>query len=169
VHRNGLLKLDPGRVQVRRPDRNRGTGVLLISGTLEALGTAESKVAFTSFWDDEIGGDTDGTAALPAPGDWQGIVATDEAHVNLDHVSIRYGGKAGANLRMVDVNLSLKNSEIWRSAAKGLAVTFTGGGQPLLVRDNAFVGNRGYAASLSSAAPALVGLDLSGNNGSATV
>jgi len=167
VYENGRLKLEPGtELKFVAPELDRGTGTLIISGTLEALGTADAPVAFTSFWDDQIGGDTDGTAEPPLPGDWLGIIAGGGAHVVLDHALLRYGGPAGANLWAVDAQLAMTNSEISDSATKGLAVGFTQVSLPLLVHDNEFLGNEEYAVSLVSVVPSLDGSSFASNGGS---
>jgi len=70
---------------------------LLVRGTLIAQGgeTASTKIVFTSFKDDQYGGDTnnDGDASAPAPGDWKRIVfASSSADSVLNNVLFRYGG-----------------------------------------------------------------------------
>ena len=68
---------------------------LFLDGTLNASGTADSPVVFTSFKDDAYGGDTngDGTATTPAPGDWAAIILRGGS-LTLDHTIVQYGGGA---------------------------------------------------------------------------
>ncbi len=51
------------------------TGSWDVRGTLNAIGTASSRIAFTSWYDDSIGGDTnhDGSSTSPAPNQWGGV------------------------------------------------------------------------------------------------
>jgi len=70
---------------------------LLVKGTLIAEGEqdASTKIVFTSFKDDEYGGDAnnDGNATQPAPGDWKRIVfASSSTGSVLENVLLRYGG-----------------------------------------------------------------------------
>jgi pimeloyl-ACP methyl ester carboxylesterase len=71
-------------------------GGLACQGSLQALGTLESPVIFTSLRDDTAGGDTngDGAASFPSPADWEGLhlLGTADAFVALDHCEMRYGG-----------------------------------------------------------------------------
>ncbi len=68
---------------------------IVVRGTLDLQGTANEKVVFTSYRDDEYGGDTngDGSGSLPAAGDWSQI-SYDNNNVLHDAV-LRYGGSGG--------------------------------------------------------------------------
>src|SRR5690606_31779938 len=69
-----------------------------LAGTLLANGTALEPVVITGLKDDSFAGDTngDGTASLPLPGNWYGIlVDASGAATVLDHAEIRYAGSFG--------------------------------------------------------------------------
>jgi len=67
---------------------------LTIKGTLRAVGKTDSLIAFTSFKDDSLGGDSnsDGGDSLPAPRDWAGLSILDSSSSNsvFDFCIIRY-------------------------------------------------------------------------------
>ena len=74
-------------------DYGRGSGIV-VSGTLNALGTEESPIVFTSLHDDSYGGDTNnnGASTLPAPGQWTMNLIGAGGVANLDHTLMRYAG-----------------------------------------------------------------------------
>ncbi len=66
---------------------------LFIDGVLNASGTQNKPIYFTSYYDDSVGGDTngDGSDSFPYVGDWSNIVVNSTAAPSvLDHVFIRY-------------------------------------------------------------------------------
>jgi hypothetical protein len=67
-----------------------------VGGTLNVNGISASKVTFTSVKDDTAGGDTnlDGTAAAPAPADWDEIAVTSGGRATFNWADVRYGGSA---------------------------------------------------------------------------
>lgn len=68
---------------------------LLVEGKLIAQGTANDPIYFTSYFDDAVGGDTDGTAQAPLVGDW-GSIWFDEDSDDTSEITrtvIRYSGK----------------------------------------------------------------------------
>ncbi len=168
VGEDANLELEPGvAVKFVAPTLERGTGTLNIAGTLQAEGTAEAPIAFTSFWDDTVGGDTDGTMEPAAHGDWIGLHVQGLGEATLDHTLIRYGGPSpqGYNLWATGAALHLTNSELAFGGSKGLAVVMSETTDSVVVRDNTFVGNLGQAATLRTDDPVPVSFDFANNGG----
>jgi type IX secretion system substrate protein len=74
---------------------------LEINGTLQAQGQQGREIVFTSYYDDEYGGDTDNSGVTSgSPKDWGGIRLTRQSKGNeniMRAVDIRYGGGSSFN------------------------------------------------------------------------
>jgi hypothetical protein len=124
---NPVLTISPG-VQVRF-ERNVGLWVGAFQGpyyaqpgALDARGTADSTIVFTS------------NAASPARGDWGGIYFSDwtmDAATRLDHCVVEYGGRPGGGGLQVETSAPpITNTTVRYSAADGVRVS--GGAGPLM-------------------------------------
>ncbi|MBI4137701.1 MAG: right-handed parallel beta-helix repeat-containing protein, partial [Candidatus Sungbacteria bacterium] len=122
VAADSVLTIAPGVVI-----KLQGVGAMTIRGTLNARGTASQKIVFTSLYDDEYGGDTDGSTASPRAGDWHSIFFSDgSATSTLDNVVIRYGGPTvtvfpprGA-LRIENAHAQITNATIEKNYLMGV-------------------------------------------------
>jgi len=100
----GDVSIDPGtrlRIEPGVIIKGQANVRLLVKGVLDAQGTLDRPIVFTSFKDDTYGGDTngDGNASSPAPNDWGWIEYTDSSAdaVNvLSYVVVKYGGRSRA-------------------------------------------------------------------------
>lgn len=64
-----------------------------VSGILNAYGTSGSRIAFTSYKDDSLGGDTNGDGASSAsPGDWYYMIVNSNGEIHLDYCDLLYAG-----------------------------------------------------------------------------
>src|SRR6185312_6156601 len=148
---------------------------ILVDGSLVARGTVAQPVVFTSIQDDSVGGDTngDGTASLPAPGDWGQIWLRSGSTGNVfDHCVVSYAGRTNvnnviANLRVDTREITLTDSTFRRSRQQGVyapSVTFD-------VRNSVFDGNLGvglfFDALTGNVASTLDGNTFLGNSGHA--
>jgi len=133
------LTIEPG-VVVKFAASDPYKRILINQGYLEAIGTPDKPIIFTSYQDDAAGGDTngDGTASSPQPGDWWYL--TFQGNNSLTHLSnviIRYGGYTyhnvvdvyqsqaeitntiitdnGAAIDVIGGNLTLTNSSIYNN------------------------------------------------------
>ena len=97
---NGLLTVNAGSILTLTAGEiiKMNLGVIKVNGSLIADGQAKNPIVFTSFKDDETGGDlnNDGIVSLPAPGDWYMVSvngnAANDGIAQLDHCVFRYGG-----------------------------------------------------------------------------
>lgn len=105
----------------------RGTGTMIVHGNLVAQGTPSEPIVMTSFWDDTVGGDTDGSTETAQPGDWRGITMRDGALVDLNYVDVLYGGaNSGANIdtgsgQADTATVVMRNSAVRFSGGNGVS------------------------------------------------
>jgi hypothetical protein len=64
---------------------------LYVNGTLDLQGTEAEPVYMTSYHDDSVGGDSDGSATTPAAGDWYYVQYTNGEN-SVEHAVFRYAG-----------------------------------------------------------------------------
>lgn len=130
------LTMEPGTV-VKFFDKQ---SKLEVNGRLLAQGTADAPIVFTSYRDDEFGGDSnfDGAGTVPAPGDWLGVYFSSQSHDSyLENVNVRYGGAVlgtqpltwGNAIWADNTSLTIKNSLIENN--RNRAVKLSGGSSVL--------------------------------------
>lgn len=106
------------------------TSDLIVDGTIKAIGTAAEPIVFTSFRDDEYGGDTngDGAGSAPLAGEWRHIAITGASRDSeFAYVRVRYGGRwftgqqiGHALLKVENASLTISNSTFERSFQSGI-------------------------------------------------
>lgn len=103
-----ILNIEPG--AIIKSKRIDSTEKFYIFGGLNAIGTADQPITFTSFYDDLAGTNgtceahqmcdtnNDGSATTPAKGNWHGLYFDSESASapisNLDYVNVKYGNRA---------------------------------------------------------------------------
>ena len=160
VQTGAKLVIEPGVVIKFKPFYFSGIvnipTALMIDGELEANGTAENPIIFTSERDDRFGGDTDGDngANPPAPDSWGAVRlgAGGSAAAVIDNARFYYGGKTGSN----DANLGgalfwqgsrefvVKNSIFQNNLAGIYAVDTLGVKKHLRVENSEFSDNTAW-------------------------
>ena len=102
------LTIEPGTV-IKFSGRSSG---LNVKGVIDAQGTLEKPIVFTSWLDDQVGGNTNGSPDLPAVADWQGIIFSGNSSVGtFDHATIRYAASA-INGVQKGASVTLENSQL---------------------------------------------------------
>jgi len=164
VGAGSTLTLVPGTV-IKFANSSSSYGILLVEGQLQAVGSAENPIVFTSLLDDAYSGDTnnDGTATSPTPGLWGGIWIINGGTANLQQVVARYGGNyayssgssmyygsvrgAPAIVTVSNASVSVTSSTIEYSARSGIQGSGTSG---LLVTNNRIIANAAYGVAGSN-------------------
>ena len=110
------LTIDPGVIIKSVSYQN----TIEIQGKLEALGTKDDFIVFTTYKDAEYRGS--GVRASYPSDYWSGINVSETGEFTGDYVRIRYGGATGNNSSTLSVmgKLNLKNSEVSNSYRYGI-------------------------------------------------
>ena len=127
--KGAILTIEPG-VIVKIKNNNF---YLDLSGKIIAQGTSLKPIVFTSYQDDEYGGDTnEDKQSNGSPGNWAWLQFNpDSAGSVLNNVIIRYGGiyqtmnstKKDAQIQIENANVEIKNSIIEDGADGGIKLT----------------------------------------------
>ncbi|AKM84053.1 TPA: hypothetical protein DCZ46_01850 [Candidatus Campbellbacteria bacterium] len=172
IKEGAVLTLEDGVVVKFSP---HGSPSLVVNGTIKTKGTSEKPVVFTSFCDDEYGGDMnkDGlcepenassTAVCPSAGNWKQILIEDTSKgSSFENTIVRYGGRYSTGQAMkykgmltVDgTDIIIKDSVFENSLSRGVYLINTGSDTEIL--GNIFRNNN-YDETLSATYP--YGLDV---------
>ncbi len=129
----------------------------VVKGTLRTQGTEANPVVFTSWRDDEHGGDTNGGPSAGSPGEWYGLHFMPNSHGDLTHTHIFYAGSGQygrwdgtsyvnrAQVWVEDATFSLQQSEVAYGPQAGVALY--GAATQAVIDSTRIISNTGQAAA----------------------
>ncbi|MEI2420447.1 hypothetical protein V6O07_09240, partial [Arthrospira platensis SPKY2] len=117
-------------------------------------GTEANLVVFTSWRDDEYGGDTNGDGpSAGSPGEWYGLHILPDAQADLTYSKVRYAGSGQfghwdatsfnnyAQITVRDGHLSLRHAEVAYGLKAGIALF--GAGTQAQIESSRIISNTG--------------------------
>ncbi len=122
VNQNVTLTIESGAIL-----KFQNNSYMVVNGILRAAGSQGDEVVFTSYKNDQYGGDTngDGSATSPVAGDWNGIIfsATADGNTLLKYCIIDYAGSPVQGAVTADNSSpAIENCTIRWSLSSGIAL-----------------------------------------------
>lgn len=143
---------------------NPGTNISVNQGTFVAKGDESNKIIFTSYRDDEFGGDTNEDGPSQGqPGDWDRIYFNNAFSnlTELENCIIRFGGSSNQGcLHIVQSNIAVISSEISQSSSYGIYTNSSSS----LIENNTISNNDRYGIYHVSSSPIDRGNTITGNS-----
>lgn len=138
---------------------------LTVNGSIDASGTSDSLVVFTSERDDSYGGDTNGdsTATLAARGNWDFVwlYANQNSTSILNNCIFKWGGSTGNGNVRVD-NASPTIDSIYSTQSSNMGLYLISGGSST-VSNSTFGSNSSYGIYIPGSNPAIYNATISSN------
>jgi uncharacterized protein YccT (UPF0319 family) len=146
---------------------------LFVDGKLEAKGTADQLIYFTSYRDDSAGGDTNGDSSSGESGDWNWIqfnAISDDASL-IEYAVIRYGGGKSwrrgvyGNVYLRDASPTIRHSTLAHSEGAGVYLESTAAGSSApVISNNRFSNNASSISTDVTSRPTLTNNTSSANS-----